>query len=851
MSASLQVHDQIFTETIAKFDGHVFATAGDSFAAAFARSSSAVDCAVSLQNALADVDWGTWPRLSVRIGLHLGEAEERQDNYFGPNVNLAARVMAVAHGGQCVLTDGVRDSARIMTTDLGTHRLRDIETPVHLSQLGTEEFPPLSSIGIGIVFLPSPRTSLVGRDDSVDDVRRLIGAHRLVTLTGVGGCGKTRLSIEVAHREIQSHPDGVWFVDLSTIADEVALPGAFVAALQLTVSAGADPVEQIVTYLATREALLVVDNCEHVVDAAAELIDTLLERSTRLKVLATSRESLEVDGEFTWKTPSLAIGSDAPAVQLFMDRAYSAGADLRQDEATRAAVADIVERLDGIPLAIELAAARTRSMDVTEVAAHLDDRFRLLSGGTRRSRQRQATLEAAVQWSWDLLNDLERSMLQTLSVFQGGFSIPDAAAVAEVTEHEAVNLIDGLAGKSLIDITRDSSGGLRHRLLETIRLFALARLVDAGAATVTRDRHLDHFANDPMGGSLEAWTSREAVVRAGREYENIRSAITWALETDRRDAAVRLAAMASDAASPRGEIALAINCLRLRVDLKPADLVFARVVLGWALTIQGDIAGAGEGLREALDVGERYPSDFMVMALLVEGLRVLSIGEYSLAESHLRAAQSLATERFGSNAQAMAAMYLSSWMLWVLQFEEVIALSNMVISEDPEFGYLHVVEAFRAWALLSTGDLDMAAHAVAEFSPVPSGSQWSHMNLIIAHAIKAHTDGPKIAGRSLVEASREVVLRRPQIGSDVLQCLAYLEYMVGDLERAQEIVNMTAPFAGGPLAAWLILMNLNGTRENALDILEEYNNAHPILEKYARDAANSPRLLAEELDRWS
>ncbi|HVA08764.1 MAG TPA: adenylate/guanylate cyclase domain-containing protein, partial [Acidimicrobiales bacterium] len=184
MSASLQVHDQIFTETIAKFDGHVFATAGDSFAAAFARSSSAVDCAVSLQNALADVDWGTWPRLSVRIGLHLGEAEERQDNYFGPNVNLAARVMAVAHGGQCVLTDGVRDSARIMTTDLGTHRLRDIETPVHLSQLGTEEFPPLSSIGIGIVFLPSPRTSLVGRDDSVDDVRRLIGAHRLVTLTG-------------------------------------------------------------------------------------------------------------------------------------------------------------------------------------------------------------------------------------------------------------------------------------------------------------------------------------------------------------------------------------------------------------------------------------------------------------------------------------------------------------------------------------------------------------------------------------------------------------------------------------------------------------------------------------------
>jgi predicted ATPase len=850
MSASLRVHDQIFTETIVKFDGHVFATAGDSFAAAFARSSSAVDCAVTIQSALAEVDWGNGPRLLARIGVHQGEAEERQDNYFGPHVNLAARVMAVAHGGQCVLTDGVRDSARIITTDLGTHNLRDIEIPVHLSQLGTEEFPPLSSIGVGIVFLPSPRTSLVGREDSVNDVRRLIGAHRLVTLTGVGGCGKTRLSIEVAHREIQSHPDGVWFVDLSTIADEVALPGAFAAALQLTVGAGAHPVEQIVTYLATREALLVVDNCEHVVDAAAELIDTLLERSTRLKVLATSRESLEVDGEFTWKTPSLATGSDAPAVQLFIDRAYSAGADLRQDEQTRAAIADIVERLDGIPLAIELAAARTRSMDVTEVSAHLDDRFRLLSGGTRRSRQRQATLEAAVQWSWDLLNDLERSMLQTLSVFQGGFSIPDAAAVAGLSQHETTNLIDDLVNKSLVDITRDSNGGLRHRLLETIRLFALARLIDTGAAMATRDRHLEHFASDPMGTSLEAWTSRAAVVRAGIEYENIRLAITWALETDRRDLAVRLAAMASDAASPRGEIGLAIDCLRLRVELEPTDLVFARVVLGWALTIQGDIVAAGEVLKEVVDVDQHHSTDFNVMGLLVEGTRLQVFKQFESIDQCLQRAQSLA-EKYGANTQAMATMYVSSWLLWLQQFAEVLSLSEAVISENPEFGYLHVVESFRVWALLRTGELDRAALAVSEFSPVPSGSQWSHMNLIFAHVVKAHTEGPEVAGRSLVEVARELVLRRPQIGSDLLQCFAYMAHLNGDSARAREIVNQTAPFAGGPLAAWLVVTDNGGTRENARRILEEYSTNHPVLEQYALDIANGPRLLGEELERWS
>ena len=225
MSASLRIHDQIFNDTIAKFSGHVFATAGDSFAAAFQRASAAVECAAAIQASLGEIDWGSWPAISVRIGLHLGEAEERDKNYFGPPVNQAARVMAVAHGGQCVLTDGVRAAAGITATDLGTHTLRDIEMPVHLYQLGTEVFPPLGSVGTGIVSLPSPRTSLVGREASVAEVRELIGAHRLVTLTGVGGCGKTRLAIEVAYREAPARPEGVWFVDLSTIADERALPG--------------------------------------------------------------------------------------------------------------------------------------------------------------------------------------------------------------------------------------------------------------------------------------------------------------------------------------------------------------------------------------------------------------------------------------------------------------------------------------------------------------------------------------------------------------------------------------------------------------------------------------------------
>ena len=436
MSASLRVHDQIFNESIDKYEGHVFATAGDSFAAAFARASAAVECAEAIQRFLADVDWGDWPALSVRIGLHMGEAEEREANYYGPAVNQAARIMAVAHGGQCVFTDGVRDAAGVSVTDLGTHTLRDIEAPVHLSQLGVEQFPPIWSVGAGIVALPSPRTSLVGREEAVDKVRRLVAANRLVTLTGVGGCGKTRLAIEVAYREVPSHAEGVWFVDLSTIADEVALPGAFVTALGLTVGPGVEPVEQIAGYLVSREALLVVDNCEHVIDPVAEIIDVLLERAPRLRVIATSRESLDVEGEFTWKVPSLATGHDAPAVELFLERADAAGIDLSPTEATMSIIGDVVERLDGIPLAIELAAARTKSMSIMEIRDLLDDRFRLLSGGSRRMRQRQATLEGAVQWSYDLLSSAEQAMLQTLSVFQGGFAAPDVAAVGEVPERE-------------------------------------------------------------------------------------------------------------------------------------------------------------------------------------------------------------------------------------------------------------------------------------------------------------------------------------------------------------------------------------------------------------------------------
>ncbi len=851
MSVSLRIHDQMFNETIAKYEGHVFSTAGDSFAAAFARASAAVDCAQAIQQGLAGVDWGPWPQLTVRIGLHQGEAEERDANYFGPVVNQAARVMATAHGGQTVLTDSVRDAAGVVTRDLGTHTLRDIEVPVHLSQLGDTEFPPLWSVGAGIVSLPSPRTSLVGREPAIDEIRRLVAAHRLVTLTGVGGCGKTRLAIEVAYREVPFHPEGVWFVDLSTIADDVALPGVFASALSVAISPGTEATEQIAAYLAPREALLVVDNCEHVIDGAAGLIDVLLETAPRLRVIATSRESLEIEGEFTWKVPSLATGSHAAAVELFVERARAAGATLPDNTRSSADIGEVVEHLDGIPLAIELAAARARSMSVTEIRDLLDDRFRLLSGGSRRSRQRQATLEGTVQWSYDLLSDAEQSMLQNLSVFAGGFSVGDVAAVAQVPEHQARDLVDALAAKSLVDVTRDSVGHVRHRLLETIRLFALARLVDAGGAEAARDRHLDHFSLHGTRMSLADWWELDQVIRIGREYENFRSAIIWALERDRTGAAVRLAAMGGEAACSRGEGQLAIDVLRRMVDLAPADRGFALGSLGWVLVSLGDIEGAMVAVRDAHEVARDHPGDYMILVLIVESLVVQIFGDIRRSGDLFYEARDLATGEGVANLVAGVDLFLALWLMAPMQFDDAVRVARTALASAPEFGYRHVIETSLAWSLLVSGRLDEAVDVVKAFTPVPPGSQWAHNNTIITHLVMGHTDGPEDAARSLAPAAREAILRRPKIISDFLVAFAYLAYLAGDLDRVEEITSVTLPFGAGPTYNYLLQQLAGATAENGIEVLEGFKAAHPALELYVLEAEHAPRLFAEELERWS
>lgn len=492
MSASLRVHDTVLRDEIGRRDGYVFTTAGDSFAAAFSRASQAVEAARLIQERLAACDW-PGPVLRVRMGLHLGEAEERDGDYFGPVVNLASRVEAAGHGGQVLLTEAVRVSADVVAKDLGKHQLRDVPGRIQLFQLGEEEFGPLRVVRDDLVRLPHPATALVGREAEIRRIRTLLLDNRLVTLTGVGGSGKTRLAIEVGERELPTMDDGVYFADLSKItsSEDVARAAGSAIGLQLENS---DPIDRVRSFLAARRAVLILDNCEHVIDAAAELAEAALAVPGRGRIIATSRESLEIDGEQVYQVPSLdASGPETPAVRLFVDRANAAGTSVVDDDSTLETVAHLCQQLDGMPLAIELAAARATVLTPQQLLERIGDRFALLSGGRRRSRQRQRTLEATIDWSYDLLTPDEQGFFRQCGVFDDDFDLSAVSHVATRGETASLDLLDSLTSKSLV-VSNASQLGVRYRLLESLKAYAVDKLIAHGEIEDARDRHADHYA---------------------------------------------------------------------------------------------------------------------------------------------------------------------------------------------------------------------------------------------------------------------------------------------------------------------------------------------------------------------
>jgi predicted ATPase len=468
------------------------------------------------------------------MGVHLGEAEERGGDYFGPVVNTAARVEAAGHGGQTLLTEAVRSAARLEgAVDLGVHVLRDVAEPVRLYQLGDGEFAALRVETAASTNLAVRPTRLIGRETELAEVCRFLATSRLVTVAAVGGSGKTRLAVAVGFEELSHWPDGVWFVDLTAVSNGEEVAGAAAVAAGLLLG-GDDPVSQVVEYFLDKRALLVIDNCEHVIDAAAELCEALLASGGETAVLATSREALDLDGERVMQLSSLSgdtsdASASSPAVELFIERATAVDPSFSPHADAVSTISEVCARLDGMPLAIELAAARMTVMTPAQLLAGLDDRFRLLSGGRRRQRQR--TLEATLDWSYDLLEPDEQRVFRSLGVFVGGFDVDAVASVAQIDRHEALDTIEALVAKSLVNrLALDDA--VRFGLYETVKAYAEDRLTHAGEAATVRDCHVAHFHELAMVKGRTMSADIRLGHRLRHDKSNIALAFDWAAGND-------------------------------------------------------------------------------------------------------------------------------------------------------------------------------------------------------------------------------------------------------------------------------------------------------------------------------
>ena len=566
MRTALLRHDALLNEGIVEHSGYVLTERGegDSFFAVFERASDAVAAASAVQLALHREAWPVGTPVKVRMAIHTGEAG---GDYRGQDVNRCARLRAIAHGGQVVMSSATEALVRRhlppggSVQDIGEHRLRDLAEPDRVYQLNhadlPSDFPRLRSLEALRHNLPLQLTSFIGRETEIEEVKRQLRDHHLVTVTGAGGSGKTRLALQVAADLVEGFRDGVWLIDLSPLSDRAQVERAVALPLEIKEDPGRPLEHTLIEHLGDKELLLVLDNCEHVVEAASHMAESLLRAASGLRVLATSREALNIPGEAAWRIPSLSTPDlnriPGPggleryeAVRLFVDRALVVQSKFALTEENASTVVHVCHRLDGVPLAIELAAARMKVMRPEEILKRLEDRFRLLTGGSRTALPRQQTLRAAVDWSHDLLSDTERVLFRRLSVFAGGFDLEAAEEVCRgdmLAADGVLDVLSALVDKSLVAADVEADGLIRYRLHETLRQYGHEKLIAAEEEEEAREHHLAYFldlaerayAHEGRVDPNPPWLDRQE-----REHDNFRSALEWARDRH-RDEFVQLA----------------------------------------------------------------------------------------------------------------------------------------------------------------------------------------------------------------------------------------------------------------------------------------------------------------------
>jgi predicted ATPase/class 3 adenylate cyclase/DNA-binding CsgD family transcriptional regulator len=811
MTAAIARLNQVVSATIAEHDGvrPVEQGEGDSFVAAFARASDAVACALELQRApLAPI--------RLRIGVHTGEIQLRdQGNYAGPTINRTARLRDLGHGGQTLLSGATevmvidRLPADVWLADLGTHPLRDLPRPERVVQLChpdlRNEFPPLRvSKTVVSQRLPMQLSSFIGRDAELTRIRELLAANRLVTLTGAGGVGKTRLAVQIAAQMAGEFADGAWYTDLAPLTDPQVVPIAVARALELPDQPGRSTMDTLARFVADRRMLVVLDNCEHLLDASAALVVALLGAGAKLTLLATSREPIGVAGEVSWRVPSLPLADEA--IELFTDRARHARHDFAITDDNAAAVTEICRRLDGVPLAIELAAARVRALSLAEIVDSLHDRFRLLTGGARTAVRRQQTLRASVDWSHALLTQSEQVLFRRLAVFLGGFDLDAAQFVCggiDVERYQVLDQLSLLVDKSLV-VADDRAGRTRYRLLETVRQYALERLGESGEADAVRSRHRDHYTalaaavDAPAGSDYE-----QRVEQAETEIDNLRAAFGWNCENSDIEPALTLASSLQPLWMARGRMREGLAWFGdvLTDEVAHAEVAAAiraraladQAVLAMVLGVAHSVDRAQHALTLARDLAD--PA-LLTRALTACGFTAAYNAE--LAGPYFAEAIELARElddkwRLSQilTWQASAAIAAGDPIAARAAAEEGRDLAN-ALGDGSNSRHCRMCLGM---AQLSQGDL---ASAVAQFRAVAAEAQAGH-DALHAAANLAH-QGIALAWHGEPDAARDAAEASLESGSELGGVAASLGYLA--LAQAALAAGDVAKAPGAAAAGW-------------------------------------------------
>jgi predicted ATPase/class 3 adenylate cyclase len=690
---TLAWHDELSRTVVGRHHGTVVKMTGDGMHAVFDDPADAMAAAVDLQLALAETAEGH-ARLSVRCGLHLGADQRRDNDFFGPAVNRAARIMGAAHGGQILVSRAVSERVAgrlppdVALRELGAVRLRDLGSAETLCQVVhprlRSDFPPLRSMASTPNNLTEQLNSFVGRDREMEQVRQLLANSRLLTLLGMGGLGKSRLSMQVAAIVLDDYPDGVWFVELAALSDPQLVPQAAASVLGVREEPGTSVVEALVRFVRDKKLLIVLDNCEHVVQACADLAKRLLQVGPQVRVLASSRDALRIAGEAVFQVAPLAAPSQGEqtveallandAVRLFVDRATAVQPAFRLTAKAASAVAEICRRLDGIPLALELAAARTRSIPIETIAERLNERFKLLTTRDRTVLPRQQTLRALIDWSYDLLPADEQRLFQRLSVFAGGWTLEAAEAVvagAPIESGEVMDLLANLVEKSLVILDIDSG---RYRMLDTVRHYAAERLAGSDEEETTRTRHLAWclaLAERARAG-LAGPEQGRWIAELDLERENLLGAHRWCDQAEGGvEKGLQLVFLLKLYWYHLGLLTLghrvtAEALARTRADDRSLARCRGLADVGQFCTFMGRYAEARGYLEESLALARELGDQNRIAAVL-QTLGQACLGEGDMANAGLHSAESITVARAVGNPRQLASALNSHAQLLRLQ----------------------------------------------------------------------------------------------------------------------------------------------------------------------------------------